>query len=223
MKDTISPVTRTKNEARANYNRLSRWYDWIAASEARYRQIGVQALNLQLGERILEIGFGTGSCLLDFARQVGPDGWVCGIDISDGMIEVAGNRLSESGLAERVSLALGDASHAPFTGGSFDAIFMSFTLELFDTPEIPRVLHQCRRILRPEGRLGVVTLVKTDQPNFAERTYEWFHTRMPVSVDCRPIEAQSSLRDAGFEIAEVISEKMWGLPVEIIVGKKQKH
>ena len=70
MKDTISPVTRTKNEARANYNRLSRWYDWIAASEARYRQIGVQALNLQPGERILEIGFGTGSCLLEFARQV---------------------------------------------------------------------------------------------------------------------------------------------------------
>jgi len=219
MKDTISPVTRTKNEARANYNRLSRWYDWIAASEARYRQVGVRTLNLQPGERILEIGFGTGSCLLEFARQVGPDGWVCGIDLSDGMTEVAGNRLSESGLAERVSLTLGDASQAPFTGDSFDAMFMSFTLELFDTPEIPRVLHQCRRILRPGGRLGVVTLVKTDQPNFAERTYEWFHARMPVSVDCRPIMAQAALQEAGFAIVEVISEKMWGLPVEIIVGK----
>ncbi len=220
MKDTISPVTRTKNEARANYNRLSRWYDWIAGSEARYRQIGVQALNLQQGEHILEIGFGTGSCLLDFARQVGPDGWVCGIDLSDGMTEVAGKRLSESGLAERVTLTLGDAFQAPFAGGSFDAIFMSFTLELFDIPEIPRVLHQCRRILRTAGRLGVVTLVKTPHPNFAERTYEWFHARMPVSVDCRPIMAQAALREAGFVIAEVIAEKMWGLPVEIIMGEK---
>ena len=220
MKDTISPVTRTKDEARANYNRLSRWYDWIAGSEARYRQIGVQALNIQLGERLLEIGFGTGSCLLDFARQVGSDGWVCGIDLSDGMAEMADNRLSEAGLDERATLLLGDAVHLPFADDSFDAIFMSFTLELFDTPEIPWVLGQCCRILRPDGRLGVVTLVKTDQPNFAERAYEWFHARLPVAVDCRPIMAQPALSEAGFAIAEVISEKMWGLPVEIIVGKK---
>jgi demethylmenaquinone methyltransferase/2-methoxy-6-polyprenyl-1,4-benzoquinol methylase len=220
MEKTISPVTRTKSEARANYNRLSRWYDWIAGSEARYRQIGVGVLDTQPGERVLEIGFGTGTCLLDFARQVGPDGFVCGIDLSDGMAAVASSRLSGAGLAERVALALGDAVHAPFQGGPFDAIFMSFTLELFDTPEIPLVLRQCHRILRPGGRLGVVTLVKTDRPNFAERTYEWFHARMPVSVDCRPIMAQAALQEAGFEIPEVIAEKMWGLPVEIILGRR---
>jgi hypothetical protein len=43
---------------------------------------------------------------------------------------------------------------------------------------------------------------------------------MPVVVDCRPIKAQPAIREAGFDIVEVISEKMWGLPVEIIVGKK---
>jgi demethylmenaquinone methyltransferase/2-methoxy-6-polyprenyl-1,4-benzoquinol methylase len=93
---------------------------------------------------------------------------------------------------------------------------MSFTLELFDIPEIPEVLRQCRRILRSNGRLAVVTLVKTEQPNFAERTYEWFHAKMPISVDCRPIPAQAVLQEAGFEIVDVISEKMWGLPVAII-------
>jgi hypothetical protein len=41
-----------------------------------------------------------------------------------------------------------------------------------------------------------------------------------VTVDCRPIWAQPAMREAGFEIGEVISEKMWGLPLEIIVGKK---
>jgi ubiquinone/menaquinone biosynthesis C-methylase UbiE len=219
MKNMISPVKRTKAEARANYNRLSRWYDWFASSEARYRQLGVQALNIQSGERVLEIGFGTGSCLLDFAQQVGSEGFVCGIDLSDGMIAVAKDRLFEADLAERVSLTLGDAAHAPFDVDRFNAIFISFTLELFDTPEIPRVLQQCRRILKPSGRLGVVTMAKTEEPNFAERTYEWFHAKMPVSVDCRPIRAQAALQEAGFEIAQIITEKMWGLPVEIIVGK----
>jgi demethylmenaquinone methyltransferase/2-methoxy-6-polyprenyl-1,4-benzoquinol methylase len=96
---------------------------------------------------------------------------------------------------------------------------MSFTLELFDTPEISKVLSQCRRSLRPGGRLVVVTLIKTEQPNFAERTYEWFHAKMPVSVDCRPIPAQAALEEADFEITNMIKEKMWGLPVEILVAK----
>ena len=219
MKDAISPVTRSKEQARANYNRLSRWYDWIAGSEDRYRQIGVQALNPQATERLLEIGFGTGQCLLEFAQQVGSDGWVCGIDLSEGMAAVAHERISTAGLGDRVSLLLGDAVELPFADHSFDAIFASFTLELFDTPDIPRVLQQCTRILRPGGRLATVTLVKTDQPGFAERLYEWFHARMPVAVDCRPIWAQPVIEQAGFDIVEVISEKMWGLPLEIIVGK----
>jgi demethylmenaquinone methyltransferase/2-methoxy-6-polyprenyl-1,4-benzoquinol methylase len=220
MKNSISPVMRSKNQARANYNRLSRWYDWIAGSEDRYRQLGVQALNLQPAERLLEIGFGTGTCLLDFARQAGPDGWICGIDLSDGMAVVANECISTAGLGGQVSLILGDAAELPVADQSFDAIFASFTLELFDTPEIPSVLQQCSRILQPGGRLVVVTLVKTDQPGFAERIYEWFHAHMPVTVDCRPIWAQPAMKEAGFEIIDVISEKMWGLPLEIIVGKK---
>ena len=216
---SISPVTRSKKQARANYNRLSRWYDWIAGSEDRYRQMGVQTLNPQPTERLLEIGFGTGQCLLEFARQVGSDGWVCGFELSEGMAAVADERISTAGLGDRVSLLLGDAVELPFADHSFDAIFASFTLELFDTPDIPRVLQQCARILRPGGRLATVTLVKTDQPGFAERLYEWFHARMPVAVDCRPIWAQPVIEQAGFEIIEVISEKMWGLPLEIIVGK----
>jgi demethylmenaquinone methyltransferase/2-methoxy-6-polyprenyl-1,4-benzoquinol methylase len=219
MENMISPVTRSKDEARSNYNRLSRWYDWISGTEARYRQLGINVLKVQTGERVLEIGFGTGDCLVDLARQVGPDGLVCGIDLSDGMAAVAGQRLSNAGLTHRVPLLLGDAVQVPFAPHSFDAVFMSFTLELMDTPEIPLVLHQCSRVLSSNGRLGLVTLVKTENPGFAERTYEWFHARMPVFVDCRPIIAQAALREAGFEIVELISEKMWGLPLEILVGK----
>ena len=71
----------------------------------------------------------------------------------------------------------------------------------------------------------MVALVKTEQPGFAERTYEWFHARMPVSVDCRPIMAQAALKDGGFEIDQVIPEKMGGLAVEVIVGRNEtlKH
>lgn len=219
MTNTISPVTRSKDKARRYYNRLSHWYDLIAGSEAPFRQRGLALLSAQPGERILEIGFGTGESLVALAESVGTKGFVYGIELSDGMVAQAEQRLAKSGLEGRTSLLLADGAHAPVAESSLDAILMSFTLELFDTPEIPQVLQQCRRLLHPRGRLGVVSLVKTEYPGLAERIYEWVHRRMPVAVDCRPIKAQESLRRAGFAIKQVVHESMWGLPVESILAR----
>jgi demethylmenaquinone methyltransferase/2-methoxy-6-polyprenyl-1,4-benzoquinol methylase len=97
---------------------------------------------------------------------------------------------------------------------------MSFTLERFDSPEIPHVLENCKRVLRQGGRLVVVTHVKMTPPSIVEVIYEWFHDWKPILVDCRPILAQSSLVDAGFYIQDVITETMWVLPVEIIAAGK---
>jgi ubiquinone/menaquinone biosynthesis C-methylase UbiE len=221
MNNFISPVRRTKVAARRNYNRLSRWYDWLSeSSEAKYRRIGIQLLALQPGERVLEIGFGTGHCLSTFAESVAPQGWVCGLDLSDGMAAVTQARLLEEGIATRIGLALADGALPPLKTGSFDAIFMSFTLELFDTPEIPQVLSQCWRLLLPSGRLGIVTMGKSTSPGLAERAYEWFHARMPVAVDCRPINPQPALQASGFSVVQARKASMWGLPVEIILASK---
>jgi ubiquinone/menaquinone biosynthesis C-methylase UbiE len=218
MKEPITPVTRSKDQARTSYNRLSRWYDLVAgASEKKYRDYGLAKLNAQEGEHILEIGFGTGHCLLSLARSVGDSGKVYGIDLSEGMLAVSQNRIRDAGLADRVDLRLGDALSLPFASGSFDALFMSFTLELFDTPEIPELLRRCRAVLRPGGRLVVASLVK--EAAVAVRLYEWFHRKMPVIVDCRPIYAQAALTGAGFDICDVTAFSMWGLPVEIILAR----
>jgi len=219
MASSISRVERSKEQARTNYNRLSRWYDIIAGStEKKYRNLGLTMLNAQPGERILEIGFGTGHCLVALATAVSPTGHIDGIDISDSMFAIAEKRIRKADLSDQVNLRLGDAITLPFEVNTFDAIFMSFTLELFDTPEIPLVLNQCYNVLRPGGRIGVVALVK--KPGIAVRMYEWFHGKMPVAVDCRPILAQSSLIAAGFTISDLSTLSMWGLPVEIILAKK---
>ncbi len=216
--DDISRVTRSKEAARASYNRMSRWYDAFAGSEKKFADLGLALMNLQPGEQVLEIGYGTGYALLYLAKAAGDSGKVRGIDISEGMRRVAEGRLSRAGLGQRVELQSGDACSLPYPAHSFDAIFMCFTLELFDTPEIPVVLEECRRVLKSDGRLCVVSLMKEN--SWIVRLYEWFHLRMPETVDCRPIHPKVALESRGFAIREAVVRRMWGLPVQIVMGRK---
>jgi len=217
----ISRVTRSKEEAKASYNRMSKGYDLLTGeSEKKYKDIGLQFLGVRPGETILEIGFGTGKTLLQLARSVGESGKVYGLDISEGMIEVAGNRLRKEGLFGRVELKCGDATALAFPDQSFEAVFLCFTLELFDTPEIPIVLQECYRVLRPNGRISVVAMSKKGKPNLMTRLYDWSHDKLPNYVDCRPIYAQESMEAAGLKTEEALVLLMWGLPVEMVLAKK---
>lgn len=217
MQYNTSRVARTKAQARRSYNRLSRWYDLLAgSSEEKYRAMGVEAVAVQPGERVLEIGCGTGTSLAALAGLVGAGGLACGLDLSDGMVGMAKQRVEKAGLNGWTQVCLGDGARLPFTAGSFNAVFLSFTLELFDTPEIPQVLAGCKRVLKPGGRLGVVAMGKESPPGPAERIYEWFHHKMPVLVDCRPIDARAVVQAAGFTIQHEQWESMWGLPVVVL-------
>ncbi|MCX6089264.1 MAG: class I SAM-dependent methyltransferase [Candidatus Atribacteria bacterium] len=187
----INRVTRSKEDAKAAYNRLCKWYDIITiGSEGRYLQLGLSKLNVKEGEKVLEIGFGTGQGVLSLAKAVGINGRVYGIDLSEGMLRLAQAKIDGAGLKERVELKCGDAMVLPFEFGSLDSVFMSFTLELFDTPEIPIMLGECKRVLGVGGRICVVAMSKPRELKLAVRIYEWVHDKFPVYVDCRPIFAR---------------------------------
>jgi demethylmenaquinone methyltransferase/2-methoxy-6-polyprenyl-1,4-benzoquinol methylase len=216
----ITRVARSKDSARVSYDRLSKWYDLLAgSSERKFTQVGLQKLDVKAGEKVLEIGFGTGHSLLDLARRVGTTGKVYGIDLSEGMFQMASKRLSKNGMSDRAELRCGDATHLSFSDNFFDAVFMSFVLELFDTPELPLVMRECQRVLDGAGRIGIVALSKKELT--AVRLYEWFHMRFPTYVDCRPIFARQTVEAAGFQVTDVIERVMWGLPVDIIIANKE--
>lgn len=214
----ISRVKRSKSAARRAYNRLSHTYDLLTgASETRFIHQGLEMLAVGAGETVLEIGCGTGKALRELCHHTEK---VFGLDLAAGMLQVANERLTKDTYKGRVHLLCGDGAALPYADHSFSALFMSFTLELFDTPEIPLVLAECYRVLQPSGRLVVVSMLKTLQPGPAVRLYEWFHEHFPVYVDCRPIDAQGMIKTAGFKLEKRLVRSMWGLPVELVMVRK---
>jgi ubiquinone/menaquinone biosynthesis C-methylase UbiE len=104
------------------------------------------------GERILEVGAGSGCYALDVADELAPGGT---IDIVDGLpdrLEDAVRAARERGL-DNVSPTLGDGRYLPFGDSWFDGAYMIAALG--DVPDPPAALAELARVLRPGGRLAI--------------------------------------------------------------------
>jgi ubiquinone/menaquinone biosynthesis C-methylase UbiE len=215
------PVFQTRDQTRAFYNKISGVYDLLAdRSEAPVRRAGLDLLDVRAGEKVLEIGVGTGHSLVRLADAVGPHGQVLGLDLSEKMLAVAKVNLARAGLSGRVRLRCGDAARLPYADGGLDAAFMSFTLELFDTPEIPVVLRECWRVLRPGGRMVVVGMSKEGQRDPLVAVFEWAHRHFPNFMDCRPIFVRQAVEASGFTISKSLTKRMW-IPVEVVLALRR--
>jgi SAM-dependent methyltransferase len=110
------------------------------------RRAILEALSLGLGDSLLEIGSGGGLLLRDAIRS---GARASGVDHSADMVELARERAPEA------EVALGEAERLPFADASFTALAMSVVFFFFERPLV--VLEECRRVLRPGGRLAVYT------------------------------------------------------------------
>lgn len=207
-----SRVNRPLSSAARYYNTLAPWYDLLASSEKRFIKSGLDLFSPQPSERILEIGFGTGYAMKRIIPHL-KDGFYAGLDISQGMAYQTRNRLRRVGLMNRAGLICSDSLPLPFPTDTFEGIFSSFTLELFDTPHIPILLEECRRVLKPDGRLVIVSLSKDQPLGIMGRLYERFHDYYPTLADCRPIPVRQVLEENGFLVREIKLGRMWGLAV----------
>ena len=104
------------------------------------------------GERILEIGPGTGYYTLDMAEWVGADGRIEIFDLQQEFLDHVSRRAAERGLANVIPTQ-GDATSLPYEDDSMDAV--ALTAVLGEIPDPGAALREIRRVLKPGGRLVV--------------------------------------------------------------------
>lgn len=217
-------ILRVEGEIKETYGKLSKIY---AALEGRFekklRERGLKLLDVQKGNVVLEIGFGTGFTLVELARAVGETGRVYGVDVTPEMVHLAEERLKKEEVAIKVELSEADARNMPYEDNIFDAVYMASVLELFDTPDIPKVLAEIKRVLKPNGKLEAVSMSKEghEDSKFI-RFYEWLHKKLPRYASCRPIYVEDSIRDAGYKILRT-DEIVLGMlfPMKFVVAKPE--
>ena len=231
----LQRVYTTPEMARASYDSMASYYDLWSSYEAPHVEAGIGALKLQAAETVLEIGCGTGKAAAVLAKAVQPGGLYFGIDISEQMVTRARGKLAAAGLASATTLYAADVTSplpnlvAPSScdfdaSDGVDAVFLSFTLELFDTPKMPIVLRTCHDALREGGRLVIVCMARgKDKKGFGQRMYELAHEMFPHTVDCRPIDAAPLLTASGFTVKHVEARAVYGLPVEVVTAEKGRY
>jgi SAM-dependent methyltransferase len=133
---------------------------WVEAphpliTRPRLREI----LEPRSGERILEVGPGTGYYTLEVAEWVKPDGRVDILDLQQEMLDHTMREADDRGLAN-VTPTRGDATSLPYDDGSFDAAYLITTLG--EIPDQQAALRELARVLRPGGRLVVGELMLGD-------------------------------------------------------------
>jgi SAM-dependent methyltransferase len=148
----------------ANREQIEYWNEtsgpkWVQLADRVEPQIAplglaaLEALGLQPGERVLDVGCGCGDSSLQIGERVGPEGQVLGADISGPMLEEARRRACDAGVTH-VRFEQADAQVHPFEADAFDAVFSRFGIMFFEDPVA--AFANLHRALRPGGRMGFV-------------------------------------------------------------------
>ena len=156
--------------------------------------------SLQPGEIVLDLGSGGGLDVLLAARQVGEDGYVYGVDMTDSMLELARGNAAKVG-ATNVEFRMGDLEDLPLNADSVDVIISNCVVNL--TPDKGKALHEAFRVLKPGGRLAISDIVVDGDLSGLPASEEQIRAGLSwagcIAGALTVTELTNLLHDAGFE------------------------
>lgn len=144
---------------KAAYRRYANIYDALFGPVLQPgRKAVIEALGCKPGERVLEVGVGTGLSLPMYPASVR----ITGIDLSHEMLERARTRVARHALANVEGLLEMDAEAMSFADASFDKVVAMYVVSVTDRPA--QLLHELQRVCKPQGDIFIVNHVRSDNP-----------------------------------------------------------
>lgn len=198
------------NDARSvrrQYDRQSRVYDRLWSGYVRRTHDALAAYaRVQPGERVLDVGCGTGAFLQRLAARH-PEQPLTGLDLSPGMLAVARRRLAGY---PHVELVEASAQALPFPDGRFDVVVSASVLHYWRDPV--GGLAEAARVLRPGGRIALLDW---------SADFWWMRLmdrvlRVTDAAHARTLSSEAlaaALRQSGFRDVEVVRRRLgiWGV------------
>ena len=180
-----------------SHDRLIHWaraYDLanglLGRRGSRLRKMFADDLGLRAGDRVLDVGCGTGRLAMIFAERVAPTGSVTGIDAADEMIKRATSRARKQDLPIAFQAAF--AQRLPFPNATFDAVACTLALHHVAEDDQQTAVQEMYRVLRPDGRL---LIAEFDQGHGPHLRLRWLR---PSAPDHMAETAHQLVNSAGF-------------------------
>ncbi len=189
------------------YDKLAKVYDLIFGPTLHPGRLqAIERMGIKAGERVLEVGVGTGINLSLYPREAA----VTGIDFSSSMLEKARERAAKPDAAP-VRLLQMDAADLKFADDSFDIVYAPYLISV--VPDPVQVAQEMRRVCRPGGR--IIFLNHFLSPNSVLSRFErlispaTIHIGFKSDLDLPAFLAQADLKPVSIEKVNI--PKIWSL------------
>jgi phosphatidylethanolamine/phosphatidyl-N-methylethanolamine N-methyltransferase len=201
-------VTAVENDfVEAVYDKLAKVYDFTFGPALHPGRLqAIERMDIQPGERVLEVGVGTGINLALYPKNCS----VVGIDFSSSMLEIARERAVRKDI-RNVRLLQMDAADLKFVDNSFDIVYAPYLISV--VPDPVRVAREMRRVCRPGGR--IILLNHFLSPNaLLSRIERWIspftiHIGFTADLDLPAFLTQAEMQPQSIEKVNI--PKIWSL------------
>jgi ubiquinone/menaquinone biosynthesis C-methylase UbiE len=179
------------------YDHLTKFL--FGGREQQIRQETIQRAQIHAGDRVLEVGCGTGTLTLAAKRAAGPEGEVFGVDVAEDMLETGRKKSAKADLP--VTFQTASIENLPFPSGSFDVLLSSLMLHHIHGGDAKRRgLKEVFRVLKPGGTLMIAEF---RPPKSGPMRWLFRMGLSPAMAEDTRLEIIQILQETGFTIQPV--------------------
>lgn len=175
-----SETSQRKQQVSGLFDRVANTFDHVGPRFfSHFGRRLVELARIPSGAHVLDVATGRGAALFPAAKSVGTQGYVIGIDLSEGMVQETAKELARLGISSNVEVRQMDAEHLQFPDESFDYVLCAFGIFFF--PQLDRAMSEIRRVMKPNGKIVVTTWDKLFDEQLA-----WFEEIAKIYLPPEP-------------------------------------